>query len=81
MSKLIEKAVALAPLLRETARESEQARRPLERVIDAVRDSGLYAMMVPKSYGGHEEDLDVFFEAVLILSLGTCALCKNTVMH
>ena len=64
----LEKAQELAPLFRETAREAEIARRPLERVIDAVRETGLYSMMVPKALGGGEEDLDTFFEVVLTLS-------------
>lgn len=68
MSHLIAKAEKLAPLFRETARDAELARRPLDHVIDAVRDSGLYSLMVPKSYGGYEEDLDTFFEVVLTLS-------------
>lgn len=58
----------LAPLLRDKAREAEMARRPLDEVIDAARDSGLFSMMVPKRYGGYELDVDVFFEVVLILS-------------
>ena len=65
---LINAANELAPLLRETAREAELARRPLDRVIDAVRDSGLFALMVPQAYGGHEADLDTFFEVTLALS-------------
>ena len=61
-------AEKLVPLLRDTAREAEMARRPLDRVIGAVRDSGLYSLMVPKKYGGQELDLDTFFEVVLRLS-------------
>jgi alkylation response protein AidB-like acyl-CoA dehydrogenase len=68
MSKMIEKAQALAPLFEQNARDAEVARRPMEHVIDAVKESGLFAMMVPKRYGGFEEDLDVFFEVVLTLS-------------
>lgn len=74
MSDLIAKAEALAPLLRETARDSEIARRPLGRVVDAIAKSGLYSMMVPKIYGGDEEDLDTFFETVLILSRADASL-------
>jgi len=37
-------------------------------VIDAVRAGGLYSMMVPREYGGHEADLDTFFEVALTLS-------------
>lgn len=58
----------LAPLLREKAREAEIARRPLDDVIEKVRATGLFSMMVPKRYGGHELDVDTFFEVVLILS-------------
>ena len=65
---MIERAQALVPLLKETARDAEVARRPADRVIDAVKASGLFGMMVPKAYGGHEEDLDTFFEVVLTLS-------------
>ncbi len=64
----IQAAHDLAPLLREKAREAEIARRPLDEVIDAARDSGLFSMMVPKRYGGYELDIDTFFEVVLILS-------------
>ena len=64
----IKAAHGLAPLLRDKARESEIARRPLDEVIEAVRDTGLFSMMVPKRYGGYEHDIDTFFEVVLILS-------------
>ncbi len=65
---LIEAAERLVPLLREKAREAELARRPLDEVIDAVRESGLFSLMIPKCYGGHEADLDTFFEVALTLS-------------
>jgi len=65
---LIEAAETLAPLLRDKAREAEIARRPLDEVIDAIRDSRLFSLMVPKCYGGHEADLDTFFEVSLTLS-------------
>jgi len=66
-AELIESAEKLVPLFREKARESELARRASDDVIDAVRESGLYAMMVPTQYGGHEADLDTYFEVVLTL--------------
>ncbi len=65
---LIKQAENLAPLLRETAREAEANRKPLDHVIEAIRQSGLFALMVPKKYGGFEADLDVFFDVVLTLS-------------
>ncbi len=68
MSHLLERAQALAPLFRDNARAAEAARRPGDHVISAVKESGLFALMVPKAYGGHEEDLDTFFDVVLTLS-------------
>ena len=65
---LLEAAEKLVPLVREKARDAEIARRASDEVIDAVRASGLYSMMVPREYGGHEADLDTFFEATLTLS-------------
>ena len=68
MVDLIKQAEDLAPLLRETAREAEINRKPLDHVIEAIRRSGLFALMVPKKYGGFEADLDTFFDVVLTLS-------------
>ena len=65
---LVKKAEELAPLFHETARQAELNRKPLDHVIDAIRESGLFSLMVPKKYGGHEEDLDTFFDVVLTLS-------------
>ena len=65
---LVKQAEALAPLFRDNAREAEIARQPLDHVIDAVTESGLFSMMVPKKFGGHEADIDIFFDAVLTLS-------------
>ncbi|MGH1494147.1 MAG: acyl-CoA dehydrogenase family protein, partial [Acidimicrobiales bacterium] len=70
----IRAAQELAPLISERAREAEIARRPLDEVIEAVRDSGLFSMMVPKRYGGDELDIDTFFEVVLILSEADAAM-------
>ena len=72
--ELIERAESLAQLFRETAQEAENARRPLDHVIDAIRDSSLFALMVPKQYGGHEQDLDTFFDVVLTLSRGDASM-------
>ncbi|MEP0068690.1 hypothetical protein [Pyruvatibacter sp.] len=67
-AELIQAAENLVPLLREKAREAEIARKPLDEVIDAIREARLFSLMVPKCYGGHEADLDTFFEVSLTLS-------------
>jgi len=68
VSNFLEQAENLATLFRDNARAAEATRRPGDHVIDAVKDSGLFALMVPKAYGGHEEDLETFFDVVLTLS-------------
>lgn len=69
-NELIRRVASLAPLLREHAAASERLRHPSDEVIDALRNSGLFELMVPRIYGGLELDLDVFLEAVLLLAEG-----------
>jgi len=73
-AQLIEAAERVAPLIREKAREAEIARRPLDEVIDAIRNSGLFALMVPESHGGHQADLDTYFDVVLTISRADAAM-------
>ena len=64
---LVKQAESLAPLFRETAREAEIARQPLDHVIEAIRETDLFSLMVPERHGGQEADIDTFFDAVLTL--------------
>ncbi|MEM7272422.1 MAG: hypothetical protein AAF547_05020 [Actinomycetota bacterium] len=73
-AELIDAAEALVPLLKDKAREAEIARRPLDEVIDAIRDSGIFATLVPRAHGGHEADIDTFFEISLIISRADAAM-------
>lgn len=70
----INQAKALVPLFRSEARHCEILRRPSDKIIDAMRESGLYALMVPKAYGGHELGLDTYFEVGLLLSEADASL-------
>ena len=67
---LIERARSLVPLLRAHARASEQARRPADEVIEALREARIFDLMVPRAYGGLELDLDTFLEVGLALAAG-----------
>lgn len=71
---LIASARALAPLLAEHAAEAERQRRPSDAVIDALRRSGIFRMMVPRRYGGLELDLDTFLEVGLALAEGDASM-------
>jgi 3-hydroxy-9,10-secoandrosta-1,3,5(10)-triene-9,17-dione monooxygenase len=73
-NSLIERARSLAPILAEQASESERLRRPSDVAIEALRDSGVLEMMVPKMFGGLELDLDTFLEVGLALGEGDASL-------
>ena len=71
-AELIRRARALKPLLAAHALEAERLRRPVDEVIQALRDSGVFYHFVPRSYGGLEFDIDTFIDAMLVLGEG-CA--------
>jgi len=50
----VERARALAPLVREAADQAERERRLPERVAVAMAEAGLYRVAVPQAYGGLE---------------------------
>ena len=74
MHDLTGKARDFPPLLAAQARAAELACHPTDAVIDAVRDSGIFSLMVPGAMGGQGEDLDIFFDVVLELSRGDCSM-------
>lgn len=47
-----QRLVALQPLIREHAAEAERNRQPVTKVIEAIRKTGYFYMMIPKAYGG-----------------------------
>lgn len=49
---LLERARALAPLVRAHAAESEALRRLASPVVEALHDAGLFRMMLPERFGG-----------------------------
>ena len=55
-SSLLDAARRLGPLIREHAEAGEQRRRLSAEVIDAMREAGLFRMLLPKSLGGLETD-------------------------
>lgn len=53
---LLQRARALAPFVREHAAEAEKTRRLPRTVLDAMREAGLFRMLLPRSLGGLEVD-------------------------
>lgn len=73
-TELIARVRALTPLLAEQAAESERLRRPTDAAIEALKDSGVFELMVPRKLGGLELDLDTFLEVGLALAEGDASL-------
>ena len=57
MSDIRRAALAMGPLIREQADEIERQRRLTPPVIEAMKQAGIYAMSMPKAWGGLELDL------------------------
>ncbi|MGM7668051.1 acyl-CoA dehydrogenase family protein [Microbacterium sp. A93] len=70
--EILEKARALVPLLREHAAEVDQIRRPVDSVIQAIEDAGLFKLAVPRRVGGWEAPFRTWMEVAAILGEG-CA--------
>lgn len=68
--KFIDLARDLVPGLRERAQEADELRRIPDATIHAFRDAGLFRILRPRSFGGHEADYGVFAEVVMELARG-----------
>lgn len=71
---LLDKARALAPVLRERAFATENARRISTETISDLKTAGLFRVLQPAAYGGFEYDPRVFMELAMILG----AACPST---
>ncbi len=76
---ILANARLIAPLLREHAAQVEAARRLTTPVVEALRDSGVFRMSMPRSWGGPEVDLLTQVEILEVLSradasAGWCAM-------
>ena len=81
---LVERARALAPLIRQEADEIERTRRLTQPVVSALIDNGMYRALLPKSLGGAEAPLVTFMamqeevakaDASTAWCLGQCSVC------
>ncbi|MDX6553965.1 MAG: indole-3-acetate monooxygenase [Miltoncostaeaceae bacterium] len=53
---LLERVEAIGPVLREHAGEAERERRLARPALEAMRDAGLFRLLLPRSLGGAETD-------------------------
>lgn len=73
-AEVIARARALVPLLAEHAALAERQRQPAQAVIDALRDSRILELLVPRCHGGLELDLDTFAEVGSTLGEGDASM-------
>ena len=60
----LEKARELAPIVAQYRDESERERRLPAPVFDAMRERGLWSLLVPKTLGGHQVPMLVMAEVL-----------------
>jgi 3-hydroxy-9,10-secoandrosta-1,3,5(10)-triene-9,17-dione monooxygenase len=66
--ELIRRATELQPLLAKNAAQTEADRRVVEENIEAIREAGLFRIMVPKRLGGFEVDIRTKLEVSAALA-------------
>lgn len=71
---LIERARALAPALRERARQTELDRNLPEVTVKELQEAGLFRALQPKRFGGYELPPTAFYETAIELA----AACGST---
>lgn len=67
---LLQKVEALIPMLEDSAAEAEHQRKPVDRVMQAIEDIGIYHYFVPKEYGGYEFGMETFMRIGMALGEG-----------
>lgn len=69
-AELVARATALQPLLRDQAAHGESARAVPKQVVDALAEAGVFRLLTPRRYGGHETDLRTLTEVSEALGAG-----------
>jgi hypothetical protein len=58
--QLLARATELSALLAEHAEEASQLTRPVDTVVEALRDAGMFKLTTPRSRGGYQVSLQTF---------------------
>jgi indole-3-acetate monooxygenase len=62
--ELLERVRQIAPIVREYADQGEWQRHLADPIVEAIREAGLYQMLVPRELGGLEADPPTFYSVV-----------------
>ena len=66
--ELLERVQQIAPVVREHADQGEQQRHLADPIVEAIREAGLYQMLVPRELGGLQVDPLTFYLVVEALA-------------
>src|SRR3954470_11597899 len=69
-AELLERAAALRPILEQHADETDRLRRLPDANVQALKDSGLCRLMVPRRVGGYETDIRTYIAVMAELGRG-----------
>ena len=67
---LVERALALVPDLRGRQAATEEAGQVLPEAIERFLEAGLYRVVQPKKFGGHEYGIDAFIRVAMTIASG-----------
>ena len=79
--EMIQRARSLAPMLADHAAQAERDRKPVDAVIESLREARIFDLMVPRMHGGLELDLDIFLEVGLTLARGDASMAWVTTFY
>lgn len=68
--ELLSKIEALVPMLEANAAEAERQRKPVDAVMQAIEETGVYRYFVPKRFGGYEFGMETFMQIGMALGEG-----------
>jgi 3-hydroxy-9,10-secoandrosta-1,3,5(10)-triene-9,17-dione monooxygenase len=67
---LLSRAAAIRPILERNAEHTDALRRLPQEIIDALNDTGLCRLMVPRRFGGYETSVRTYIEVIAELGRG-----------
>jgi len=68
VAEMLAAVQTLKPLIAENAAAAEAQRKPVDAVISALAETGVFRSYVPKQFGGFEIDPDTFIDVGLAIS-------------
>src|SRR3954451_11001738 len=70
MTDLIERAASIRSILEQSAEDADRLRRLPDANVQALKDTGLCRLMVPKRFGGYETDVHTYIAVMAELGRG-----------